>query len=403
MVRQNETMRRMATGGFRDLLIAMSQDPAMVWWLDNRMNVKEHPNENFAREIMELFALGVGNYTEKDIREAARAFTGWTEERLQFVDRKEHHDAGEKTVFGKTGNFDGYAVIDLILAQEAAPRFLAGKLYRYFSREELDADLHAKLAKTLRDGNFQLKPFLTTLFLSRDFYSPASYATQIKSPVLLAVSTARKLGLQSVPGAPDFRAFCQVQGEELFYPPNVAGWTGGRTWINPATLIARANYLDQVLFPDHVEPPEAARAGAMMAADMLENAPGQDGKGAEPMGGASMTALTAERTEDYNTRSASRVARRLAVETVKVDRTPADFDLSALLRAAGVESGEEAVDHLTVRFLRVPLSEKRRVAMLDFIRAELPGSTIDYDAEGTEAALRQLLHLILSVPEYQLS
>jgi hypothetical protein len=385
----------------------MSQDPAMIWWLDNRQNVKAHPNENFAREIMELFALGVGNYTEKDIREAARAFTGWTEKQLEFVDRKEDHDTGEKTIFGKTGNFDGYQVIDLILAQEAAPRFIAGKLYRYFSREELSPELHGKLAKVLRDHDYELKPFLTALFLSRDFYSPASYGTQIKSPVQLAVSTFRKLDLDAVPGTPDFRAFCQIQGEELFYPPNVAGWTGGRTWINPATLIERGNYLDQVLFPEHAKSATAgaaAAAGGAMAAEMSDAGPGGPGmSGDEPMGGASMTAMENQRNELYNTPKAGRAGRRLAAQTVIPDRTPASFELAAQLRRAGVESAEEAVDYLAVRFLRVPLSERRREAMLQFMRGEIAAPKIDYEAAGTEATLRRLLHLIVSVPEYQLS
>ena len=388
MVRQNETLRRLATAGFRDLLVAMSQDPAMVWWLDNRLNVKEHPNENFAREIMELFALGVGNYSEEDIREAARAFTGWTSEHLQFVDRKENHDAAEKTIFGHRGNFDGYDVIDLILAQEAAARFIAAKLYRYFSREELTPELHSALARVLRDNDYELKPFLTTLFLSRDFYSPASFATQVKSPVVLAVSSFRKLGLDAIPGTPDFRSFCQIQGQELFFPPNVAGWSGGRSWINPATLIGRANYLGQALFPERVSPPGAGRGGAAMST-MAEISSGKSTRFNE--------------SEEYNSPQASRAGRRRASRTVRLDRQAAVFDLSSLLRSAEVQTGEEAVDYLAGRFLRVPLSAQRRGAMLDFVATELGEATIDYQAESTEETLRSLLHLIISVPEYQLS
>jgi len=387
MARQNETMRRYGTANFRDLLVLMSQDPAMIWWLDNRLNVKENPNENFAREIMELFALGVGNYTEEDIREAARAFTGWTSEHLEFIDRKENHDEGEKTVFGRTGNFDGYQIIDLILEQEAAPRFIAGKLYRYFSREELSEELHAELAQVLRDHDWELKPFLTTLFLSRDFYSPASYATQIKSPVVMAVSTARKLGLDAVPGTPDFRSFCQLQGQELLYPPNVAGWPGGRTWINPATLIARANYVGEVLFPERVPPPR--RRGGMTGMSMTRS--------------PSALSTRFNQSQEYDSPTASRAGRRRAAQTVKIDRRPAVVDLAGQLREAGVGSGEDAVDYLAVRFLRVPLSEQRRAAVLDFIEGELDGNPIDYEAPGTEEVLRSLLHLILSAPEYQLS
>ena len=396
MVKQNETLRRFATAGFRDLLVAMAQDPAMVWFLDNRTNVKEHPNENFAREIMELFALGVGNYTEQDIREAARAFTGWTSEHLQFVDRQEDHDFGEKTIFGRTGSFDGYDVIDLILEKEAAARFIAGKLYRYFSREELSSELHEELAQVLRASDYEFKPFLTTLFLSKDFYSSASFATQIKSPVVMAVSTFRKLGLDAVPGTPDFRAFCQLQGQELFFPPNVAGWPGGRSWINPATLIGRANYLGQALFPDRVPPPVRPRAGStsMMAGSSAEK---------DAAARRSMTARQHSQTVEYNSPMASAAGRRRANRTVRPDRSPAEFDLASMLHADRVRTGEDAVNYLSGRFLRVPLSEQRREALLDFINTEFAGSKIDYDAEGVEQTLRGLLHLIMSAPEYQLS
>ena len=171
----------------------------MLTFLDAGVNVKGAPNENFAREIMEMFTMGVGNYTEKDIREAARAFTGWNYVDLKFVVNKDQHDDGEKTFLGKTGRFDGVDVIDIIMQQPVTAEFIAGKIYRYFVREDLSPELQKKLGAMLRESNYEITPLLETIFLSRDFYSPASVGTQIKSPVQLAISTYRKLGLERFP------------------------------------------------------------------------------------------------------------------------------------------------------------------------------------------------------------
>ena len=183
------------TGNFRDLMVAMAQDPGMLTFLDAGVNVKGAPNENFAREIMEMFTMGVGNYTEKDIREAARAFTGWNYVDLKFVVNKDQHDDGEKTFLGKTGNFDGVQIIDIIMQQPVTADYIAGKIYRFFVRQDLSPELQKKLGAVLRDNHYEIAPLLETMFLSRDFYSPASVGTHIKSPVELAVSTYKKLGL----------------------------------------------------------------------------------------------------------------------------------------------------------------------------------------------------------------
>lgn len=253
-----DTLRKHALGNFRDLLIGMAKDPAMLVWLDNGQNVKGAANENFAREIMELFAMGVGNYTEKDIREAARAFTGWTNDHLDFVIKPELHDTGEKSVLGKTGNFDGTDVIDIILAQKCTTEFIAGKLHRYFVRDTVEPEVLTKLANHFRDGKYELKPFLKMLLLSKDFYSPAAVAQQVKSPVHLVISSYRKLGIKEIPGLPDFRTVTSELGQELLFPPNVAGWEGGTTWINSATLLVRSNFPRQLFFADlaNFEPPD---------------------------------------------------------------------------------------------------------------------------------------------------
>ncbi|MYF96125.1 MAG: DUF1800 domain-containing protein, partial [Holophagales bacterium] len=232
---QNRTLRTHATADFKSLVLAVMRDPAMLVYLDNRENVKDHPNENFGRELLELFTMGVGNYTEQDIREASRAFTGWTNDVLDFRFDADLHDGGPKTFLGREGNLGGEEVLDIILEQPATGEFIAGKVYRYLVREELDPALQVELGRRLRESGYELKALLRTILSSRDFYSPPSVATQIKSPVALFVSTYRKLGVPRAPTVPDMNSLAGRLGQQLLYPPNVAGWAGGRTWITPAT------------------------------------------------------------------------------------------------------------------------------------------------------------------------
>lgn len=224
LLRQLELFEQHGTGNFRELTLAVAQDPAMLSFLDAGVNVKGASNENFAREIMELFTMGPGNYTEKDIREGARAFTGWNYVDLQFVVNKDQHDDGEKVFLGKTGRFDGADVIDIIMQQPVTAEFIAGKIYRFFVRQELSPELQRQLGLVLRQSKYEIAPLLERIFLSRDFYSTASVGTRIKSPVELAISTYRKLGLKSVPGVPDFNLATGALGQQLFSPPTVAGW-----------------------------------------------------------------------------------------------------------------------------------------------------------------------------------
>lgn len=255
---QNRTLRENASGNFRTLLTAVAQDPAMLIWLDNRRNIKGSPNENFAREVLELFTLGEGQgYTETDVRQLARAFTGWTSKPIRtvrdtggFINDESKHDEGDKTVLGRTGDFDGTAAINIILDQPQAARFITAKLYRHFVREECPPAVNERLAKLLVESDWELKPVLRAMFLSRDFYSDASTGTRIKPPVEYLVSTYRKLGLDHVPGMPDYNETSRTLGQVLFFPPNVAGWPEGGSWINAATLLARGNFVHALLFPD---------------------------------------------------------------------------------------------------------------------------------------------------------
>lgn len=407
MLGQNAMLRAKATGNFRELLISVSQDPAMLAYLDAGVNVKGAPNENFAREIMELFTMGVGNYTEKDIQEAARAFTGWNFRGLDFVINPDQHDSGPKTVLGQTGNFDGIQVIDIILAKPVTSEYIATKLYRYFVREDVSPDMRVALGKLLRANRYEIAPFLETLFLSRDFYSDASVGTQIKAPVELVVSTYRKLGLAEVPGIPDFNQLTEMMGQKLLNPPNVAGWTSGRSWITPGLLLVRGNFIYDTMFPpiDFVAPDRVPqdRYGIIPVAEKL--AMGKDVTTATKPDGKEVTSMSMQndRNEDFNTRLASYHAWRKAIEKVKpIPRMPARLDLAQMMRDAGCTTAQQAVDHLLMRFLSVPVDAGTRSQIAALLAADLGTDDLQRADSYMEDALRNALHVILSLPAYQL-
>jgi hypothetical protein len=412
MLAQLELFRRHATGSFRALTIGVAQDPAMLAFLDAGVNVKGAPNENFAREIMELFTMGVGNYSEADIREAARAFTGWNFVDLDFVIDQAKHDAGDKTVLGRTGPFDGVAVIDLILEQPVTAEFVAGKLYKFFVREDLAPDLRRRLGAILRGHDYEIAPLLETIFLSKDFYSAPSYATRIKGPVELVVSTYRKLGLTEVPGVPDFNEVTSTLGQQLFRPPTVAGWAQGRSWITPGLLLERGNFARDVLFPDIAFiPPDrypfyptgdeirAVHERITMGMDITA-ATMPAGKEA---GGMAMSNAMADRDEDFNTRYGSYRGWQMAIEKVKpIPRGTAQLDLTSMVVASGARDTCEVVDYLLARFLRVPIDAQRTAQLVAFLDQELGTSDVSQARSYMEEALRMLAHLIMSMPEYQL-
>ena len=404
---QNELFRAHATGNFRSLLIAVAKDPAMLAYLDAGVNVKGAPNENFAREIMELFTMGVGNYSELDIREAARAFTGWNYHGLEFVINPALHDNDPKTVLGRTGNFDGEQVIDIILSQPVTSEFVAGKIYRYFVREELSPALRVRLGQILRDSNYEIAPFLETVFLSRDFYSHASVATRIKPPVELVISSYRKIGMKEVPGIPDFNEVTDAMGQKLLFPPNVAGWAQGRSWITPGLLLLRGNFVYDTVFPpiDFVANDRVPNERYQILSVAEKLALGSDVTTATKPDGKDLTSMSmqADRDEDFNTRLASYHAWRKAIEKVKpIPRTTAQLDLSAMVRAAGCKTARDAVDHLLLRFVSVPVSTATRDGMVAMLEADLGTGDLKLADTYMEDALRNALHVILSLPAYQL-
>ncbi|MEM7166937.1 MAG: DUF1800 domain-containing protein [Planctomycetota bacterium] len=250
MARQCRLFRQHGLGDVRDLARKVTRDCAMLRFLDGNRNRKDHPNENFAREIFELFLLGIGNYTEQDIREAARAFTGYREENGRFVFRKDLHDTGPKTVFGKTGNFDGDDIIDLCFAREECATFLARRIRATFLAAEVatpryGADVDRQLGQELRALDFNVGAFLRRLFESEIFFDPAHYRTLVKSPVEYAVGAARALEVR-VPADQLYDSLAKM-GQRLFAPPGVQGWAGGQAWLSSARVVARNQFASRIV------------------------------------------------------------------------------------------------------------------------------------------------------------
>jgi hypothetical protein len=356
---------------------------------------------------MELFTMGVGNYTETDIREAARAFTGWNYKDLAFVVDPERHDDSVKHVLGRSGNYDGVQVIDVILAQPVTADYLATKIYKYFVRQEVTPELRTRLGSVLRDNNYEIAPLLETIFLSQDFYGAQSTGTRIKPPVELVVSTYRKMGLKEVPGVPDFNDVTEALGQKLFYPPTVAGWAHGKSWITPGLLLTRGNFAYDTLFPDiNFLPPDRNPGGDYQIAQVNDKlALGFDVTSATKPDAKDLTSMSmqADRDEDFNTRLASYRGWQQALQKVKpIPRDTAQLDLTKMVNEAGARTTAQAVDYLLARFVSVPVDAQTRAGIVDFLTRELGTPDLAGTETFAEEPLRLALHLILSLPEYQL-
>jgi uncharacterized protein (DUF1800 family) len=272
MIGQNETMRRLGAGPFRELCSALARDPAMLVWLDGRQSQAKAPNENFAREIMELFTLGEGHYTEGDIREAARCFTGWTinpeNGEARFFRRR--HDDRRKRLFGKSGNFGAEDAVDIICSRPRCAEFLATKLWEFYAYPQPEPDLVKSLAAHYRTNNLCTGKLLRMIFTHPEFYSLRARATQIKSPVQWIVQAARETGRHLLPPGVALPLAAEL-GQNLLVPPSVKGWDGGTAWINSATLIRRSN--TAVLFAVAAPPLPAKGGGTMDTAAWAKVAP----------------------------------------------------------------------------------------------------------------------------------
>ena len=277
--RQNLLLRRNALGNFGTMLREMGRDPAMLVYLDGANSRKEQPNENFAREVMELFTLGEGNYSEKDIKEAARAFTGWSVDREsgEFMFRRAIHDYGNKTVLGKTGNFDGDQVFDILLNKPEVAQFITRKLWKEFVSMTPDEREVTRLAASFRESGYNIAKLMRIMLSSDAFYAPENRAALIKSPVEFVVGTMKTFDIET-PNLRPFVLASALLGQNVFAPPNVKGWPGGEAWINTATLLGRKQLLDR-LFKNEDRMDVAMRSVDAMAEQNGDVAPpGRDAR-----------------------------------------------------------------------------------------------------------------------------
>jgi uncharacterized protein (DUF1800 family) len=275
MYRQNVLLRQHAFGNFGEMLRAVARDPAMVVYLDSASNRKGQPNENFAREVMELFTLGEGNYSEQDIKEAARAFTGWSIniDTGEFMFRRLLHDDGTKTVLGRTGNLDGDAVLELLLAQPQTAELIVAKLWREFISLRPDPVEVRRIARLFRGSGYDIGTALRALLVSDAFYARQHRAALIKSPVDIVVGALRQFQFTTGDVMPFVVTTSQL-GQVLFAPPNVKGWPGGEAWINATTLLARKTFLERLFRTEELRPMLAAAMSGgnpMATAQQQEN------------------------------------------------------------------------------------------------------------------------------------
>jgi uncharacterized protein (DUF1800 family) len=353
MYRQNRMLRENSHGNWEGLLVKISQDPAMLVYLDNARSNARQPNENYARELMELFSLGEGNYTEDDIKASARAFTGWSVDRenFSFLKREFMHDDGTKTFMGQTGRFDGTEIIRIILQHREAPRFITRKLWEFFAYAGPEEEIVDDLAGLLKKSAFELKPVLKEMLLSEAFYGQRAYRTQIKSPVQWLLGYLQATEAPLPPGI--FCNLClRTLGQDLFEPPNVKGWDGGPAWITSANLLNRYNIAGQLV--------KGGASGQKSPFDLPN--PGMQ----------------------------ARVDQGLR-------RMPALLDPARVLPSEARVSREAVRDHLFLRMFQDPLREKDRAAF-DQALASMPEPKTWGNAEVEDA-----LHHLMSTPQYQLT
>jgi uncharacterized protein (DUF1800 family) len=247
MYEQNRLLREHALGDFRAMVHGISKDAAMLLYLDSATNRKAHPNENYARELMELFCLGEGNYTEKDVQELARCFTGWEIRRKMFRFNPYQHDEGQKALLGRDGIESGESAIDVVLNHPSMPYFVIGKLVRYFVFDEPQPPrpLLEPLVKCFVDAEYSIRPVVERILSSRLLLSGWGTGRKVRSPVEFGVEVLR--AMDATTNLDRLAKMLKPLGQALFYPPNVKGWDGGRAWINSSTLIGRSNFVVDLL------------------------------------------------------------------------------------------------------------------------------------------------------------
>lgn len=398
MIKQNELFRALGLGSFGELLRAVARDPAMLEYLDNKSNRKSSPNENFARELLELFTLGEGHYSEQDIKEAARAFTGWTERGGAFVFRERVHDFGTKTFMGQEGEFYGDDVLGIILQQQRCSEYLAGKLISYFEGRPPSPKRLASYAKYFRENDMHVGKFLLRLFMDKAFYREQVVGARIASPVDFMVGNARRLDLDA---PPEFLLVAAgILGQRLFNPPNVKGWDGGTAWISSSTLIHRGN-LSGVLL------------GEISMRDFLDYNPELDAEVMEMEAAHDMPAVEsmadgAPKNDEGMKRKRPELGELKGLRMMRGTRWHPRLRLGAWLAEEGAKNDQEIVSRLCDRLLGVrvgPETRKELTARLQSEREALDLRPREFLHETLDAepVLRALAHLILSLPEAQLN
>ncbi len=437
LIRQNQLVREMALGSYAELLQSMIRDPAMLVYLDNQVNRKSSPNENLARELMELFSLGVGNYTEKDVKEAARALTGRGVSRAgQYEFHEGQHDRGRKTILGATGMFDGDGLVAQILKQDACPRWVAGKLLTYFEGVPPSPERLAEYAAFLRKSEFQLRPFLRKLFLDPAFYRDDVVGARVASPLDYLVGLSRRIGTRPPPSM--ISGGAGVLGQRLFFPPTVKGWEEGEPWITTASLMQRGNLAGIVVgvvkvrdviakdpnvseAVDETPPmkpmtgesadgsPETSESGTSTT---TEPESGARSEGAKPDGDGAKEPETKKPERKPGPGPAAgrrRGAAQLvqALRRIEASGWKPNPNFTARMQKAGAKTDVAIANRMLDDLLGISAPADTRARMQAFVAKEREklgardGTLLDQGVEG-ENVLRRLAHLILSMPEAQL-
>ena len=390
MIGQIELYREHALGNYGRLLYAILHDPAMLLYLDNNTNRKGKPNENLARELLELFSLGEGNYTEEDIREAARVLTGHTVRGQGFVRARGQHDRGTKTVLGRTERMDPKGLIEIILEQDACGEYVAQRLITEFEGVPASPERLARYADILRRDQYELEPFLRTLFMDPEFYRQEVLGTKVLSPVDYMVGTARRLNA-SVPPEFLYRASGML-GQEVLNPPSVKGWDPGFAWLTESSMILRSNAWGAMLGEIN---PKDVQAGLKEAMDTMEDMMGEE----EPEGEAG------QETGVEPKRRGGPLLRLL--RTIREQEAQLDISILTWLEERNLRKDGEIAAALLDNLLAIPVPSETQDFVEDYIRQgrkELklhPGKLLTRPADAKKLLMRTI-HLILSLPEANL-
>jgi uncharacterized protein (DUF1800 family) len=418
VLHQHEFLRQNALGSYADLLRGIAKDPAMLVYLDNNVNRKGSPNENFARELMELFSLGEGSYTEEDVKAAARALTGrGTNRDGEYEFRARQHDDGEKTILGVTGRIDGDRLIEILLQNDACPRWVARRMLAWFEGVEPDARRLDEYARFLRQQDFQVRPFLRKLFTDPRFYRDEIVGARVLSPIEYMVGSAHRLSVDAPPGL--LAAGAALLGQRVFAPPSVKGWDEGYAWITTSTLMQRGNLAGLMLgVVKTSEVMTLADVEAEMAAagdGSMQDGSIQEGASGDPQpspGGATADGELGRERGDGAKKPAAKAKPRAnpAMEVLKRIEGSGWYPLLNLrvrMEKAGAATDAQIADRMLDELLAIPVPADTRARIREFLAAERKELKVEDGAllstgGNAERVLRRMAHLILSLPEAQL-